>query len=192
MRRVTDGAESDPRRALPRLKTAGFANATARVGVPAEQRPVLTAFTGDLWIAYAVENEAGFWFVNPRRLEGAGLSLPDLHRLALTNLRRRFAESPPRIVQDGQIFRIEADDHLAAALMLDAEFWDEGLQALGEPLLAVVPHRDLLAFTRLSSDAGREALMTLAAATDLDDTHALSQALFAYDKTGWQAYARVQ
>lgn len=119
--------------------------------------PVTRATKGAFGVQYMVEDGKRFNAVLASDLEEAGLSVDELHRLALTNLRR--------LVKDGlklkrvnskdasyRAMRIKLDGSYESSVLLLDDVWDKTLKKHApNGVVAVMPSRDACTFIDLSA-----------------------------------------
>lgn len=119
--------------------------------------PVTRATKGAFGVQYMVEDGKRFNAVLASDLEEAGLSVDELHRLALVNLRR--------LVKDGlklkranskdasyRAMRIKLDGSYESSVLLLDDVWDKTLKKHApNGVVAVMPSRDACTFIDLSA-----------------------------------------
>jgi uncharacterized protein YtpQ (UPF0354 family) len=104
---------------------------------------VHTDFPSCIRIGYVVRDTGSYHYLLEEDIRGISISLPELNKLALDNLRRlptgniRIAEPPWG--PEGYVF---AEDNFAAVRILLAEVRKMFASKLGKEFLATLPHRD--------------------------------------------------
>jgi hypothetical protein len=99
-----------------------------------------------LVIAYVLDSERAVMYLTAKHLEELQLDIEALHVRAMENLRRSFAGARVRhALEQGSVQVVKTGDSFDATRIL---LVPEHLEA-GEELLAVIPDRETLAFTRI-------------------------------------------
>eukprot|EP01031_Cornospumella_fuschlensis_P043297 gene43297-52922_t len=93
------------------------------IELPPDEAPLSRPFVADLIVMYAIDHPDRFEFISNRHLRECGLSIEQLHDLALSNLPRR---TPP-VEMHGQSprYMITAGGNMEATLLLHDALWDE-------------------------------------------------------------------
>jgi uncharacterized protein YtpQ (UPF0354 family) len=168
---------------IPVVKAVVFEHEGRTLDLPDIDRPISRPFVADLMIMYAEDKPTHFEFISRRRLAELELDEDGLHELALKNLPSR----PPKIEIHGSAPRqmLIAGGNFEATLLLLDDLWDQ-LEAEGDgELLAVVPARDILFFSRTSWD-GAHAFLSELAQRDMEDTsHLLSRCVLRRASRQW-------
>jgi uncharacterized protein YtpQ (UPF0354 family) len=125
-------------------------------------------FLADLMIAYVIDEERSFAYINEDHLERWSISVQDLHDQALANLRRRTDEQVKyTTVGEGEqrLFIFNSGDGYDATRLLLAEVLAAWAREVPGHLVIGIPNRDfLIAF----SDANSEILRGVAAQVQSD------------------------
>lgn len=112
----------------------------------------------DLRTVYVIDSPNSVRYVTDDDLNDLGLDVKGVHKLALDNLRKRFAAEPVREAVRGALVTIkEMDSFDAARLLLVPEYLKEG-----EELAALIPDRDTLTLVPIPSDGDWKELRKLA------------------------------
>jgi hypothetical protein len=90
--------------------------------LPSDQEPILRPLVGELLIAYVLDEESSFVFLNRANLAELGLSEEELHALALENLPRRMP--PLKIHGSYPEFMITCGGNLEATALLRDDLWN--------------------------------------------------------------------
>jgi uncharacterized protein YtpQ (UPF0354 family) len=125
-------------------------------------------FLADLMIAYVIDEEHSFAYINEDHLERWNISVQDLHEQALANLRRRTDDRVKyTTVGEGEqrLFIFNSGDGYDATRLLLADVLAAWSRELPGHLVVGIPNRDfLIAF----SDANSEILRAVAAQVQSD------------------------
>jgi len=138
-------------------------------------------FLADLMIAYVIDEERSFAYINEDHLELWNISVHDLHEQALENLRRRTDEQVKyTTVGEGEqrLFIFNSGDGYDATRLLLADVLAAWAREVPGHLVIGIPNRDfLIAF----SDANSEILRGVAAQVQSDSAqreYGLTEQLF--------------
>src|SRR5262249_32022125 len=120
-----------------------------------DNSPVERHLVADLSVAYAFDQPKCFVMVARRDLTRLGLDERSIHGIALANLAQRVKglDLEFQELTNGVFILAGAGDFTASVLLLD-EVWRQAVERLHEgllvrgPLVAAVPARDMVAFTR--------------------------------------------
>lgn len=120
--------------------------------------PVMMDLNNGLVTQYLVDQGDDFALVLNRDLQEAGLTLPELHALAVANL-WRGAEVHVRVQQYSAVCAVFLDGNFEASLLLADPLWDDVLtEYVTHDYVAAVPAPDVLAFCDSASADGINAL----------------------------------
>ena len=133
----------------------------ARYGVLRTRVSGQAHLVADLSVAYAFDEPKCFVMVARRDLVRLRLDNRSIHGLAIANLLERIKKLEPefRELSNGVFILAGAGDFTAATLLLD-DVWRQATDRLHEgllvrgPLVAAVPARDMVAFTRAENRQG--------------------------------------
>ncbi|MDA1165624.1 MAG: DUF1444 family protein [Planctomycetota bacterium] len=119
-------------------------------------------FAAQTWVAglailYVVDETDAYWYVRQDLIESWGLSVDDLHAIALTNLNEYFAKNPMELLQTGepggpQLLLPQRPDAYNSARLLSTTFHASLQEILGREFVAGVPNRDFFVAVSLDSD----------------------------------------
>ena len=148
---LPDGALLPPERLMQDL------NIPFDVDLSRLELPLTRATKGVFGVQYMVDDGNRYTPVVQSDLSEAGLSVNDLHRLALANLRRlvkdelKLKRANPKN-PDNSALRLQLDGyHETSALLLD-DLWDKALKKhTPNGVMAVMPSRDVCTFIDLSA-----------------------------------------
>src|SRR5688500_2482849 len=80
----------DKSKVIPLVKAVVSGGDGREMQLPSDQEPILRPLVGELLVAYVLDEESSFVFLNRANLAELGLSEEELHALALENLPRRM------------------------------------------------------------------------------------------------------
>jgi uncharacterized protein YtpQ (UPF0354 family) len=144
--------------AMPYIKPDLSYEVGPAVELSHDDSPILRSLGNGLLVAYVVDVDQSFKYVQNRHLSKANITKEELHTTALNNL-FAFMQERTRVQQHGEIFALFLDGNFEASLLLVDQLWDESL--LGYVLngfVVAVPARDVLAFADAKSHSGIEEL----------------------------------
>ncbi len=143
---------------------SGSPQSVTTEGVPGLDEPVILDLGNGLAVAYLVDVDDGFAWVQARHLPLVSDNRELLDRVGRANLKRLAAERL-QVNQYGEhVFGIVLDGHFEASLILLDDLWDESLARLvPNGAVAALPTRDVLAFCDAGSVQGIEELWKLVA-----------------------------
>lgn len=171
-------------RIIPLVKAVVLDEAdTVPLDIPEDGRPVSRPLAGDLIVMYAEDLEGRFVFVSGRRMSQLGLTMEQLHELALSNLPNRL----PQIEMHGDSPRhmLTCGGNFEATLLLHDGLWETIAEALPGQAMICVPARDLL-FVSGSGWDGAHAFLSEIASRELEDKrYTLSKEVFVRTDGRW-------
>lgn len=142
-------------RLLPRLVPEGF----AREAATPDPIPASASGIPGLETVYVLDGDASVMYLTESRLAELGLGLPELHALALENLRLNFPALVVRgVVEKGTVNMLKVGDSFDATRLLLVP----GCLEEGEALAAVVPDRETLGLLPIPPDGDWEPIRRLA------------------------------
>ncbi|WP_342950145.1 hypothetical protein [Paraburkholderia ferrariae] len=140
-------------RAIAYLKPV-VQESTPAISLSREDSPVLRPFIDDLMVSYVADTADHLAFVQHRHLEQEGVSVDQLHSMAVSNL-QALAEEKLAVREYGSIYvALMGGNFEASLLTLDAMWNDWYAHLAPQGFVAVAPARDLLAFCDSSSAQG--------------------------------------
>jgi uncharacterized protein YtpQ (UPF0354 family) len=172
-------------RAMPYIKPDLTGKAGPAVALEHDDSPVLRVLGNGLLVAYLVDCEDSFEYVQNRHLSEAGINEDELHATAMNNL-RAFMADRTRIQPHGNIFALLLDDNFEASLLLVDELWDDALAgSVQNGFVIAVPARDVLGFADVKSSAGIAELREVVARIFPGGDHLISQDLYRRKSGRW-------
>ena len=176
--------------ALPVLKAAALAGELAGERLPAADAPVATDLGNGLGVAYVVEQDDHFSYVQQRDLAVSGFNPEGLHECAIGNLAAR-CEGKAEVQPHGPIHGVFFDGMFEASLLLVDALWDVHLAHLApNGFVATLPSRDVLAFCDARSPQGIAVLRSMAARVSASGTHLLTSQLYTRRGGKWVPFAQ--
>ena len=148
--------------------------------------PAMRAIGHRLMVAYLVDVEHSFKYVQGRHLKEANIGLSELHEIGIRNL-AALADSQVEVRAYGNIFAVLMGGHFEASLVLVDDFWSDRCAGLApNGFVAAFPARDILAFgDSASAEAIRELNEVCQRGNDQLD-HPLTNTLYRRVGTAWQ------
>jgi uncharacterized protein YtpQ (UPF0354 family) len=179
--------EIDARLIFPRIKQLGFNDALIQAGAPPDQWPVTEPLVGNLLVAYAFDVPAGFVMVRPQDLTQLGLSMEQLHQVAIDNLRRDMPEIAVEVIGDLQ--RVITGKNFEACTLLAPNFWKKVASQLEGEVLVTVPSRDVVLFCSSKSSQGLLDMVGMAnEVLRQEAAHALTNEILVW-RGEWQVFS---
>lgn len=160
-------------------------DSTPAISLSREDSPVLRPFTDDLLVSYVADAADHLTFVQHRHLQQEGLSVDQLHSMAVSNL-QALAEEKLAVREYGSIYVALMGGNFEASLLALDAMWNHWYAHLApQGFVAVAPARDLLAFCDSSSAQGLVELRHVVERTG-DCDHRLRPHLYQCIGTKWK------
>lgn len=150
---------------------------------------ILRVAHGTFAVAYLVDLGDHYTWVNVRQLAEAKVTLDELHRIGLENLRRRTDKLMVMEGDEAQMLAMGGD--FEASLLLLDDLWEKGgalARYAPHGAIAAIPARDVAAFCDARSARGLEALRKVATQPLADPRYALTPKLFARHEGRWREF----
>lgn len=171
-------------RAITYLKPMVHDSAPA-ISMSPEDAPVLRPFTEGLLVSYVTDTDDHLTFIQQRHLEQEGVSVGQLHSMAISNL-QALAEEKLVVREYGAVYVALMGGNFEASLLALDVMWNNWYAQLAqEGFVAVAPARDLLAFCDASSEQGLVELRQVVQRSIKCD-HPLHPHMYRRIGTGWQ------
>jgi uncharacterized protein YtpQ (UPF0354 family) len=140
-------------------------------------------------VAYLVDQEKGFQYVQYRHLAAAGITEAELERLGIANLSALLSQKGANVRPHQNVFAMFFDGNFEASLILLDDLWDEELAHFApNGFIAAVPCRDILAFCDSENGSGILELRQLIQRLENGD-HPISSVLYRRHASIWRLYA---
>jgi hypothetical protein len=154
---------------LPRLKHTAFLKAVERMSmaldrqpVPSDQFPISRPFVADIIVTFCLDLGDKYVALTPALLERVGLDPEYLEEVAVLNFVKRWPKM--RGTEDHGLFTLCAGPDVTAGVALMDDLWDEFTDHYGGDLVAAIPNRNTLLYTRADNpSAGCHACTALGA-----------------------------
>ncbi len=160
--------------------------AARSIELPLDASPVTVPFAADMVLMYAVDRDTHLQYVSNQEVAATGLSLEELHNIAVKNLPGRLGEINLHDCGEG-MFGLSAGGTFEASLLLVDGLWDQLADHLpGEPL-AAVPSRDLLFVIGSARPNSAERIAEKARIQLEDDRYAISSSVLVRRNEKWVA-----
>jgi len=174
-------------RAIASLKLALPTDGQGTV-LPKRDAPVLTNLNNGLLIAYLVDQQNHFQYVQQRHLDAARITEAELHRRGVANLSALLSQKGADVRPYQNIFAVLFSGNFEASLILIDDLWNNTLAHLApNGFIAAVPCRDILAFCDSESDSGIQELRQLVQRAEQGD-HPISSVLYRRHDSIWAPY----
>jgi hypothetical protein len=162
---------------------------TPEPGNSADNLPIFDHFVGDLHLRYVFDDERFVQAVRGRDLARLRLDRKALPALVVENYRKLYPDLS--VIQPyAGMGAVIKGGQLEPTTLLDAEFWEEQEKRIGGALIAAVPQRDMLVFTRIEPKQNIELLKhRVVLAYDQAGERALSRTILAWRQKRWEVVA---
>jgi hypothetical protein len=162
---------------------------TPEPGNTVDNLPVFDHFVGDLHLRYVFDDERFVQAVRGRDLKRLKLDRKALPALVVENYRRLYPDLS--VIQPyAGMGAVIKGGQLEPTILLDADFWDEQEKRIGAALIAAVPQRDMVVFTRIEPRQNIELLRHRAVlAYEQAGERALSRTILAWRQKRWEVVA---
>jgi uncharacterized protein YtpQ (UPF0354 family) len=176
-------------RAVASLKRALPLDDEPSITLSHQDSPVLTNLDNGLVVAYLVDQEEGFQYVQYRHLAAAEITEAELERLGIANLSALLSKKGANVRPYQNIFAVFFDGAFEASLILIDDLWnDELVHFAPNGVIAAVPCRDILAFCDAENASGIVELRQLIQRVENGD-HPISSVLYRRHASIWKPYA---
>lgn len=147
------------------------------------------SWIADLMILYVVDESQAYWYIRNDLLERWQLTQPELHRLAMDNLRRYFEERSMEFTlvgeEDGpRLLMPTRPDAYNTARLLNGEFQQKLRELLGAQFAVGIPNRDFFVAVSLDSDQTLQQVRSKVAEDFAHMDHPLSDRLLLVSADG--------
>jgi len=176
----------DTNRIVPVIRDVRYAAHFAEIGQTGTNQVISQPFVADLLVMYVEEQGGNLRFITEGDRLTLNLSLPDLRKLALTNLKRLV----PEVSRHGSapVFFLGAGGNYESSLLLVEKIWDGETKSIKGDLVAAVPSRDWLVFTGSESPDGIQKVQKLIAQIEKDGDHLISSTLLVRRNGRWEKF----
>jgi uncharacterized protein YtpQ (UPF0354 family) len=176
-------------RAVASLKRALPVDGEPDITLSHPDSPVLTNLQNGLLVAYLVDQEERFQYVQYRHLAAAGMTEAELERLGIANLAALLGQKGADVRPYQNIFAVFFDGNFEASLILLNDLWNEELvHFVPNGFVAAIPCRDILAFCDEENASGILELRQLIQRVENGD-HPISSILYRRHGSVWTPYA---
>jgi uncharacterized protein YtpQ (UPF0354 family) len=153
--------------------------------LPEAESPVLSVLGHRLLSAYLVDEGESFAYVQHRHVAEAGMSMEELHAIAVQNLAALAAQCA-EVRPYGNIYAVLMGGNFEASLLLLEKFWSEWYSQLApNGYVVAFPARDMLAFGDASSAEAISELHQLCQRGNGQFDHPLTNALYRREGSSW-------
>ena len=162
---------------------------TPEPGNPVDNLPIFDHFVGDLHLRYVFDDERFVQAVRGRDLQRLKLDRKALPQLVVENYRKLYPDLSV-IQPEAGLGAVIRGGQLEPTILLDGDFWNEQEKRIGGPLIAAVPQRDMVIFTRIDPKQNIELLKhRVVLAYDKAGERALSRTVLAWREKRWEVVA---
>jgi uncharacterized protein YtpQ (UPF0354 family) len=153
-----------------------------------EDLPVMRATKGHFAVCYLIDEGSHYSFANHGQLKESGLTLEELHRLAVGNLAALIGAKPGLALHSGAGHHgLTMGGQFEASLVLVDDLWDRTLaEHFPNGPLVAIPARDVLLFCDAKSREGLGHLRAAVARVTTSGDHLLTEKLFARVGGQWR------
>jgi uncharacterized protein YtpQ (UPF0354 family) len=163
-----------------------FLQQMEKYGFKSTNRVVVEPLVADLHVAYGRDSERGMAYLTEGDRARLGLTLPELRKLALSNL-HRILESPRR-AGTNLLYMILADGNYESSLLLADKLWDSQAPLVKGDIVAAVPARDVLMFSGSGSPEGLQVLRQSVDSIYKEASHQISKTLLVRRNGRWEKF----
>lgn len=172
---------------VPRIKTNQFIETLEAIeGMNEENMPICSPLFGDLLVTYSLDIGDSYISASPSICEEYKINIDKLPLLASTNAMQLMRDM--KFNTDGTIYELITGNDLEACTILFPELWLQISGEIGGDVLAIVPHRNNIFYTRSDSSEGIVALNNMLGKFNFNDTHSLSKNLYLFSKGQWSVH----
>lgn len=162
---------------------------TPEPGNTVDNLPIFDHFVGELHLRYVFDDERFVQAVRGRDMKRLKLDRKALPALVVENYRKLYPDLSVIQPEPG-LAAVIRGGQLEPVILLDAEFWEEQEKRIGGPLIAAVPERDSVIFTRVEPKQNIELLKHRAVvAYEKAGERALSRTVLAWREKRWEVVA---
>ncbi|MFO1436719.1 MAG: DUF1444 family protein [Verrucomicrobiaceae bacterium] len=155
----TNEERQKPEYIYPRMYAALPDVGEADVSLSHDDSPVETTLAADIIIMYAYDMGAYFEIISNSELKRLGLTVQELHKVALANLDSLNLEV--RAHENGRVRMLTAGGDFEATLLLLPYVWDSVASMVQGDVVAAIPARDLIFFTGTGDREGLSEMRSL-------------------------------
>ena len=176
-------------RAIAYIKQTLPNGSSSSISLPPEQSPVFGPVFDGFCVAYVVDQENAYHFVQERHLAEGNLDRARLHAIGLTNLKTVIAKRGLRVQPYSAIFAVLLGGDFEASLVFVDELWNQHFRQFvkGEYAIAI-PNRDVLSFCDVSSANGIAQLRDLISKIHATGDHPISNKIYVRRNEKWIPY----
>ena len=158
-------------------------------GSSASDLPVFDHFVGDLHLRYVFDDPRFVQALRARDLVRLRVDRSDLPGLVVANYRKLYPDLTVIEPEPGLGVIIKGGE-LEPTVLLDADFWNDQTKRAGGPLIAAVPERDQVLFTKAEPKQNIELLKhRVVGAFEKAGKQALSNTVLAWRDGRWEVVA---
>lgn len=179
---------------LPVIKSSDFIESyrkqVSAQAVPADKAvaflPQTRPFAPDMHILYVLDLEDSMRYISVSELKERNMTLDELHRYAVDNLRCRFTELETQ--SDGPLNLISCGGDYDASLLLNDSVWVKLAAEMGAAPIACIPTRNTCLYTSETSAAGLSKLRDFALRFFQQGSYPISLTMLRWDLDNWTVF----
>jgi hypothetical protein len=181
---VRSAPEVDPKsRAVQKIEPIAL---KPEAGSSPNDLPMFDYFVGDLHLRYVFDDPRFVQAMRVRDLARLGLKRADLAALVVANYRNLYPDLTVLQPEPG-LGVVTKGGQLEPTVLLDAAFWDDQAKRAGGPLIAAIPERDSVLFTKAEPRQNIELLKHRAVVMfEKAGKQALSRTVLAWREGRWE------
>jgi uncharacterized protein YtpQ (UPF0354 family) len=162
---------------VPRIKHKNFLVAVSNY--VKENDIIYQKLTDDLILTFAIDNGTSFETVTKFHLQKAGIRTDKLIELSYIN--GMCGLSDMKTDSNDIAHQIITDNNLEACSLLYPDLWNQIMDEIGGPIMAIFPHRDCAFYGKVADETMRE-FKNIISSLSTTDNHNLSTSIFIRDK----------
>jgi uncharacterized protein YtpQ (UPF0354 family) len=180
-------------RIYPMLKqTIPDSDTTPVINLKDNEKPIIDTYLADIHIAYLIDNENFFTYVNQGQLIKWNITKDSLSQIALINL-DQLANVKAQFHGDSTYAMIILNGNVEASLMLSDNFWPNISDIVkSKDLIIGIPTRDVLLVTNLDCVDGLEKLRQGVKQTFEQGDHVITKWTFKRENGKWIKFEYIE
>ena len=147
--------------------------------------PVMYELENGLHVAYLVDQDDSFLYIQRRHILEAGITVKELHVWGCANL-TELAKKQLRVENKGTVYAVILDGNFEASLLLLDDLWEKQfLHAAINKFVVAIPSRDVLAFCDSDSKEGIDELKKIISRVHESGDHLIIPSMFLRQSNSW-------
>lgn len=150
---------------------------------------VTRPFVGDIELVYVVDEPTTIRWATTELLAEAGISVDDVHEIAMENTRRDLGEFEVELFdEDLQIYGLDIGDSYENSRVILHDLWTDFAATLPSPLVIVVPTRGVVLASHANNRQGVMLMMSGALRAHAEMPHPVSMTPLLWTADGWEVF----